>query len=263
MRHESIAEILLLGTGASTGIPVIGCGCPVCTSSDPKNTRLRPSALIKIGGKSLLIDSGPDFRFQALTHKINTLDGLLLTHSHFDHVAGLDELRIYYLLQKRNLPVLVSQTTLEDLKKRYDYLFQQKSWGSSLSAQLDFHVFEEKRGECEFLGIPIQYVTYSQGGMEVNGYRFGRLAYISDICLYPETIFEDLRGVEILVLDALREKPSEMHLSIDEAIDFSRKVGAKKTYFTHIGHELDHAYEKKLPEEIFLAYDGLSLEVTL
>ncbi len=255
------AEFLFLGTGGSSGVPIIGCECPVCTSNDPRNNRLRPSALLKIGDQHLLIDSGPDFRAQALKYQINHLDGVLLTHSHFDHVAGLDELRIYYLIERRALPVLASKETFKDLKRRYDYLFREKSWGMSLAAQLEFHVLEKSRGETDFLGIPLTYVSYEQGGMAVNGYRFGPFAYISDIRTYPDTLFADLKGVDILVVSALRYEPSMMHLNINEAVEFVQKIGAKQAYFTHVGHELDHQQTNAtLPEGISLAYDGLKLE---
>ncbi len=256
-------EFLFLGTGGSAGVPMIGCECPVCLSKDPHDKRLRPSGLLTANGKTLLIDSGPDYREQALKFHIDRLDGVLLTHSHFDHVAGLDELRTYYLLYREILPVLVSETTIQDLKRRYDYLFREKSWGMSLAAQLDFHVLESTRGETVFCGTPLRYMTYEQGGMQVNGFRFGPFAYVSDIRNYPETIFKDLAGVETLVLSALRHKPSMMHFSIEEAIAFSRKAGAKQTYFTHIGHELENQKTNEaLPPGFALAHDGLRLEFT-
>ncbi|MFZ0564970.1 MAG: MBL fold metallo-hydrolase [Chlamydiales bacterium] len=253
-------EFLFLGTGGSEGIPSIGCQCPVCTSSDSHNKRLRPSGVVTIGSKRFLIDTGPDFRAQALLYQLNHLDGVLITHTHFDHVAGLDELRVYYLLHRTTLPVLVSETSFKDLKRRYDYFFRKKSWGMSLSAQLDFQVFKEDHGEIEFQEVPIRYVTYEQGGMPVNGFCFNNFAYVSDIKDYPETIFEQLHGTEILVISALRKSASMMHLSLEEAIAFSKAVGAKKTYFTHIGHELEHEQTNaSLPEGFALAYDGLTL----
>jgi phosphoribosyl 1,2-cyclic phosphate phosphodiesterase len=253
-------EFLFLGTGGSAGVPMIGCKCQVCISTDPRNRRLRPSGIIKENGKTLLIDSGPDFREQALKYDIDHLEGVLLTHSHFDHVAGLDELRAYYLRYRKNLPILVSKTTMEDLKRRYDYLFREKSWGMSLAAQLEFQVLENTRGETVFCGIPLQYVTYEQGGMQVNGFRFGPFAYISDIRNYPETLFKDLAGVEVLVVGALSHAPSMMHFSINEAIEFSRIVGAKETYFTHISHELEHlTTNEDLPQGFALAQDGQRL----
>lgn len=238
---------------------MIGCECAVCRSNDPRDRRLRPSGLLKIGGKTILIDSGPDFRQQALTHHINHLDGMILTHTHYDHIAGLDELRIYYVQTKEHLPVLLSRPSMDDLQKRYHYLFGVKSFGVSLTAQLEYQVLEDERGETEFLGVPLQYMTYSQGGMAVNGLRFGSFAYVSDIQEYPETIYDDLQGVETLVLSALRERESLMHLHFDSAVEFARRVGAKRTFFTHMNHEVCYG-KTTLPEGFELAYDGLELE---
>lgn len=252
-------EFLFLGTGGSSGIPMIGCPCPVCNSSDPRNKRLRPSALITLEGKKLLIDSGPDFRFQALRYHIDTLDGLILTHSHFDHVAGLDELRVYYLRTHKPLSVLLFQSTFQDVRRRCEYLFREKSHNVSLTAQLDFQVLDQKRGTAKFIDLNIGYMLYEQAGMPVMGYRFGSLAYVSDIRKYPETIFSDLSGVKILVLSALRYETSRMHFNLDEAVAFAQKVGAEKTYLTHIGHELEHEEGSRLlPKEVELAYDGLT-----
>lgn len=254
------AEFLFLGTGASTGVPMIGCHCAVCLSKEAYNKRLRPSGLLRIGAKQLLFDAGPDLRLQLLTHQIDHLDGVLLTHTHFDHVAGLDELRSLYLIYKEIMPVLVSEATHHDLRKRYDYLFRAKSFGVSLIAQLDFHVMEGSRGTLDFLGVPLRYMTYEQGGMLVSGYRIGSFAYISDISHYPETIFEDLSGVRILVVSAARHEPSMMHFTLDEAISFAQRVGAQETYITHMGHELEyHTTKAYLPKGVSMAYDGLLL----
>ncbi len=254
-------QFLFLGTGGSSGIPMIGCTCPICTSNDPRNQRLRPSGLLTCSNQRILIDAGPDFRCQALHHLIIHLDGVLITHSHFDHIAGLDELRIYYLLQHQPLPVLLSEPTYRDIQKRFDYFFQERSHGISLPAQLKFQVIHEKRGKLTFLGIEIGFTRYEQAGMSVTGFRIGDFAYISDIRLYPETIFEDLAGVETLCLGMLREETSRMHFNLDEAIAFSQKIGAQKTYFTHMSHEVEHAaVSAKLPEGFYLAYDGLTVD---
>lgn len=255
-------KLLFLGTGASAGIPMIGCKCSVCLSSDPHNKRMRPSALLEIEGKKLLIDVGPDFRTQALRFGIDHLDGVLLTHSHFDHIAGLDELRIYYILYRKPIHLLTSTSTMQALQKRYDYLFQKKIHGVSLSAQLEFTVLSNERGEIEFCDIPFSYFSYEQGGMIVNGFRYKNFAYVSDIRNYPESIFDDLQGVSHLVLSALRPKSSLMHLSFEEAIAFVARVGAPKTYIIHLSHEVDHNNEEKyFPNHIKLAYDGLSVEI--
>lgn len=253
-------QFLFLGTGGSGGVPSIGCQCGVCISSNPHNKRLRPSGVVMVGDKRLLIDVGPDFREQALRYHLNHLDAVLITHTHFDHIAGLDELRAYYLLHRVSLPVFVSETTFKDIKQRYNYFFRKKSQGMSLAAQLDFHIFKGDYGEIAVQDVPIRFVTYEQGGTTVNGFRFNNFAYLSDIKEYRETIFEQLYGVQILVISALRKQASMMHLSLEEAIAFSNRVGAKKTYFTHIGHELEHEKTNaSLPEGFSLAFDGLTL----
>lgn len=250
---------LFLGTSASAGVPVIGCKCKVCTSTAPKNKRLRPSGLVQVGGKSLLIDVGPDFRTQALQHNIDHLDGLLLTHTHYDHIAGVDELRIFNTRQKKPFPCLLSKESFEELQKRYYYFFNTDGW----STKLDFSVLDSDVGRTEFLGVPVSYCTYSQGGMKVTGFRFGDFAYISDIRKYDESIFRSLEGVQTLVLSALRPEPNPFHLSFDEAIAFAKKVGARETWITHLGHFLDHDQgEALLPPSIKIAYDGLKLEFT-
>lgn len=254
-------QLLFLGCGSSSGCPLIGCKCEVCKSKDPRNIRLRPSVLIAIDEKKILVDTSPDLRAQALQFNMTHVDGVLLTHTHYDHIAGIDELRIFYLMNRQALPVLLSQTTLSELKHRYHYLFRTRSQETTLSAQLDFKVLEGKRGEIEFLNLKVGFFTYSQGGMEVTGFRFGRLAYVSDLSKYEETIFDDLKGVETLIVSALQKAPSYMHLSVEQAIAFSQRVGAKETYLMHLSHDLD--YEKTtatLPPGVHLAYDGLRID---
>jgi len=188
-----------LGTGSSTGIPVIGCHCAICTSLSPYNKRLRPAGLISCGGKEILIDAGPDVREQILREKIEHIDGLILTHAHYDHIGGLDELRAFFFKSKKPLPCLLSHATYQELQKRYDYLFVERINGN-YTAKFDFEMVEEDCAEKTFLGLPISYVTFYQGGMEVKGYRMGNFAYICDIRDYEESIFEELKGVDILVL---------------------------------------------------------------
>lgn len=250
-----------LGTSGSAGVPMIGCTCSVCTSSSAFNRRLRPSGLIEVADKKLLIDVGPDFRQQALTHRIDRLDGLLLTHTHFDHVAGIDELRIYYIRQKKALPCLLSVETLDELKKRYYYLFQPVGEVPTLSAQLELQILEEEAGETLFCGLRIGYLSYFQGTMKVNGFRIGDFAYVSDIREYEEGVFASLKGIETLVISALRAESSQLHLSFEEAIAFARRVGAKKTWLTHLGHFYDHdEINAQLPSDVRVGYDGLQLE---
>jgi phosphoribosyl 1,2-cyclic phosphate phosphodiesterase len=256
-----IGKFLFLGTGASAGVPVVGCKCSVCLSNAPHNQRLRTSGLLKVNGKCFLIDVGPDFRQQALRYKLDHLDGLLLTHTHFDHIAGIDELRVFYLREKKYLPCLLSFESLEDLKVRYAYLFQPIGTVPTISAQIEMHLLKEDLGEVDFLGLNIGYCSYFQGNTKVNGFRLGRFAYISDIKEYDESIFIALKGVEKLVISALLEGDSPLHFSLNQAIDFAKKVGVNNAFITHISHRMDYeSVSKKLPSFIQLGVDGMEVE---
>jgi len=245
-----------LGTSASAGVPVIGCKCAVCTSDKSENKRFRPSGLLQIGGKSLLIDIGPDFRSQALAFQIDQIDGLLLTHTHYDHIAGIDELRIFNIRKKGPFPCLLSKESFEELQKRYYYFFHEGN-----STKLDCQILEGDVGETQFLGVPIKYCSFSQGGMKVNGFRLGDFAYISDIQNFNDSIFDSLEGVRTLVLSSLRPEPSAFHFSFDQAVSFSKRVGANETWITHVGHFFAHDdLNALLPKEVRVAYDGLKLE---
>lgn len=242
------------------GIPVVGCQCPVCTSDNPHNKRLRPSGLLEIENKSVVIDCGPDFRQQALQAKITRLDGVIYTHAHYDHTGGIDDLRPLFMFNKKSIPCLLSKDSEADIRRRFDYVFFTDQ--NKLVPKMTLQILDADRGEVDFLGIKIQYMTYEQMGMLVNGIRVENFAYISDIRHYPQTIFQDLEGVDTLVLSALRFTPSSFHFSVDEAIEFANKIGAKHTWLTHISHEMEHekgnAY---LPSNVRLAYDGLQIQL--
>lgn len=254
-------RLLFLGTGASMGVPVIGCRCAVCHSSLELNHRLRPSVLLQVNNKKLLIDTGPDFRQQALRYQIHTLDGLILTHAHHDHTAGLDDLRAIYYKRESPLPILLSQETAQEIKKRFDYLFLPNPYLPPNGPRLVLQELPNNLGETSFEGIKISYVTYEQGGMQVNGFRFGDLAYLSDIRVFKESIFDSLEGVKVLIISALRFTSSPLHFSVDEAVDFAKRVGADKVWLTHISHDLDHEKANAyLPRNIQLAYDGLTID---
>ncbi len=256
---KASGSLTFMGTGGSMGIPVIGCPCPVCKSDSPYNKRMRPSALLQVNDKSIVIDCGQEFRIQALKHHLDDIDGVIFTHAHHDHSAGIDDLRAYYLHHKKTaIPCLLSKETLLDLQTRYHYIFDGMNYPDKLTPRLDLRIMEGERGEVNFADVSIKYFSFKQTGMKVNGLRIGNFAYVSDIKEYSETIFDDLKGVETLVLSALRFTPSWMHLMVDEAVEFSKKVNAKQTYFTHIAHELDHEKTNAyLPSNIRMAYDGL------
>lgn len=254
---------LFLGTGASTGIPVIGCHCPVCLSHSARNRRLRPSGLIRIGSNVFLIDCGPDFRQQALLHNIERLDALLLTHTHYDHIAGIDELRAYYIRDKKPMLCLLSRESLNEIQKRYDYLFLQRGHDSMRTAQFQFQALEDV-GSAAIEEIPFDYFSFVQRGMKVLGFRFGNFAYVTDIREYGDEVFSVLKGVQKLILGAISTKPSRAHFSVDEAVKFAHKTGAQNAWLTHIAHYVDHdAIERLLPPEIRLGYDGLEIDIRI
>lgn len=243
------------------GIPVIGCHCNVCESTHPEDKRLRSAGLISFNSKHILIDCGPDFREQALRYGIDHLDGVVITHAHHDHTSSIDELRVFYMRSGQPIPCLASRETSEDLKKRFDYIFSNRK-KNVLVPKVDLVELQEERGEVVFEGLRFKYFTYEQVKMKVNGFRTGNFAYVTDIHDYPESIFEDLQGVENLVLSALRFTPSHIHFTVDEAVDFAHKVGAKQTWLTHIAHELQHEHTNAyLPPDVRMGYDGLEIEI--
>jgi len=257
-------RFLFLGTGGSAGIPMIGCRCGVCTSSSPRNHRLRSAGLIQVKDKSFLIDVGPDFRTQALKYRIDHLSGFLLTHAHADHIAGIDDLRAYYFLTKARLPCFLSQETYDEVALRYHYLLRPLESGKSIAAQLDFHILPSDFGTFESGGISFSYFSYFQIGVKVTGFRIGNFAYVSDIRDYTHEVIEKLGGVDILVLSALRHEPTPAHFSVEEAIAFARRVSAKTTYLTHIAHDLEYeATNALLPSDVRMSYDGLEIPITI
>jgi phosphoribosyl 1,2-cyclic phosphate phosphodiesterase len=254
-------KLSFLGTGGSVGVPVIGCSCAVCHSKEPRNQRLRPSVLLQIQHRQFLIDVGPDFRLQALRSGIKNLDGILLTHAHHDHTGGIDDLRPIYFHRRSPLPILLSAETAHDLQMRYYYLFQTRQEQEHSHPRFHLQILPDQEGSIVFEDLPVQYVTYTQGGMPVNGFRIGNLAYLTDIRHYSPSIFEQLKGIHFLIISALRYTPSLLHFSVDEAIDFAKELRAKEVWLTHISHDLDHHHASSyFPANIFLAYDGLEIE---
>ncbi len=258
------ASLTLLGTGGAMGTPVIGCHCPVCRSPEPRNQRLRPSALLTVGNKKLLIDAGPDVRQQLLRSGVDAIDGLVLTHAHYDHTAGLDELRIFSWEQGNPVPCLLSNETLDELRKRFYYLFEQSRAFGSFATRFVFQTFPGDRGEIEFCGVPFRFLSFEQGGMQVNGFRFGELAYISDIREHADSVYEDLKGIRKLIVSAARFDETPFHFTVEEAVGFSTLVGAQETWLTHMGHEIDSTKSAEfLPAGVTLGYDGLEIPFDL
>lgn len=253
-------QITFLGTGTSGGIPVLTCSCEVCKSLDFRDKRLRTSVHIDINGKSYVIDTGPDFRQQALRENINKLDGVIFTHEHKDHTAGLDDIRPYnYLNGKKYLKIFAQVRVLDQLKKEFHYAFKEDSYpGVPL---IETEVITNEPFEIdENVFTPISVLHYK---LPVFGYRIQDFTYITDANFISEEELEKIKGTKILVLNALQLNKHISHFNLEEAIEMAQKIGAEKTYFTHISHKLGlhNTIEKELPKGIYLAYDGLKLTI--
>jgi phosphoribosyl 1,2-cyclic phosphate phosphodiesterase len=251
-------RVTFLGTGTSTGVPVIGCSCRVCTSTDPRNRRLRPSILLEWEGHRVLVDSSSDFRQQALVHRIDSLDAVLYTHGHADHVLGLDDLRIYNFRQRADLPVYGSAGTLEDIRRTFWYAFTDTPEGGG-KPKLDLRPVE---APFDLLGRTVEPVRLWHGELMVYGYRIGDFAYCTDCNRIPDASRSRLSNLEVLVLDALRPTPHPTHFSLPETLAVLADLRPRRAYLVHMGHDLDHEEtERSLPSAIRLAHDGLVLEL--
>jgi len=223
-----------LGTGTSFGVPVVGCGCPVCRSTDPRDTRYRSSLLIESGGAAIVIDSGPEFRLQALRAGIRRLDALLVTHAHADHIAGLDDVRP--LTRDRVLPVYGDEATLAEVRERFGYIFRPtQEGGGKPRIELRPAAGPLLIGDIELSPIPVMH-----GELGILGWRTGDFAYLTDASGIPDGSYGLLRGVETLVINGLRRRPHSTHFSIEEALDAARRIGAARTWITHLCHESTH-----------------------
>lgn len=253
-------KIKFLGTGTSHGVPVVGCNCATCTSNDPKNTRYRTSILVTDSDTSILVDMSPEFRLRALEYKIPKVEAILFTHAHSDHCSGLDDIRRYNEMQKQFIPVYGNNETLADLKKRFYYIFDP---GVSLAGKPNLKLEELLDYQFFQIGnINIQNLPVLHGKLKVSAFRFHNIAYITDVSSIPEETYNNLKDLDLLVLDALRIDPHPTHFTLDQALAAAKRINAKKTYFTHMSHALEHnATEKILPENMFLAYDGLELNL--
>jgi phosphoribosyl 1,2-cyclic phosphate phosphodiesterase len=252
-------RVTFLGSGTSTGVPVPTCDCHVCTSEDPRDHRLRPSVQIEWADASILVDTATDLRQQALRYAIRRIDAVLYTHAHADHVLGLDELRLYNWRQRGPIPAYGSPQTIEALRKTFWYVFDDEPVESTKPA-IETHLID---GPFTLLGRRIVPVPLFHGSMPILGFRIGRMAYLTDVSRIPEASYSMLEGLDVLVLNALRERPHPTHLTIEQALIEAERIGAKQTFLTHLSHEIHHAtHSARLPHGVDLSYDGLSLEVT-
>jgi phosphoribosyl 1,2-cyclic phosphate phosphodiesterase len=253
-------RITFLGTGTSHGVPMIGCECATCQSDDPRDRRLRPSILIGTDdGARLLVDAGPDLRQQALAHRVRQVDAILFTHGHADHILGLDDVRRYNSLMRRPMPLYGDRTTLGEIRRMFGYVFDPGTPRGGGLPQLE--PFEVAGPFCigaqEIVPVPILH-----GARPILGLRLGRFAYLTDCSAIPEPSWPLLADLDVLVLDALRERPHPTHFSLQEAVQAAARIAARQTYFTHMCHDLAHEPTcARLPAGMTLAYDGLQVTV--
>ena len=252
-------KITFLGTGASHGIPVIGCNCPVCLSEDNRDKRLRSSVWVETGKNQFVIDAGPDFRQQMLSEKITHIDAVLLTHEHKDHTAGLDDLRAFNYLQKRAMKVFGEERVMESIRRDYSYVFSDERYPGAPELDLQSITGEPFDFQNDQI-IPIKAFHHQ---LPVLGFRFGNLAYVTDAKVIPEPEKEKLLGLEVLVLSALRIKPHVAHMGLDEALETISELKPKRAFLSHISHmQMNYAeLSSCLPEGVWPAYDGLKVEI--
>ncbi len=257
---DDVMTITFLGTGTSQGIPIIGSDHPVCLSNDPKDKRLRVSVLISWNSFNYVIDCGPDFRQQMLSNPIPKLDGILFTHEHADHTAGIDDIRPFFFRQG-DIPIYAHERVVQSLKRRFDYIFADEDrYPGAPAVKINL---VEKDTMIPLNGVTVIPIEAYHNRLPVLGYRFGDFVYLTDVKRMEKEEEDKISGAKVLVINALRKEPHYSHFNLDEALVFAERVGAERTYFTHISHMLGfHSeVEKELPENVFLAYDNLQLTI--
>ncbi|MFA6234334.1 MAG: MBL fold metallo-hydrolase [Bacteroidota bacterium] len=247
----------MLGSGTSQGVPVIGCRCETCMSLDARDTRLRPSVLFTIGKTTILVDTSSDFRQQMLRNSVNRIDAVLYTHHHFDHIGGFDDLRQFNYLQNAAMRVYGLSETLQELRKTFRYAFGE---AMQIGGGVPSVILSAVAGGTTFSidSVAVTAIPVMHGMMPIIGYRIGNVAYITDTNYIPESSYALLEGLDVLVLDALRHQEHPTHFSLRESVDAAGRIGARRTYFTHIAHNIMHGRDNDLlPENMEFSYDGL------
>ncbi|MFQ5501333.1 MAG: MBL fold metallo-hydrolase [Phycisphaerae bacterium] len=251
---ERELTITVLGSGTSHGMPMIACDCPHCTSTDPHDQRTRPSVTIRYDDTTILVDTSPEFRLQCLANDVRRVDAVLYTHFHVDHVAGLDDLRRFSALQDEPIPCFAQAATLERLRRMFPYVLDPQGTHPSSVPRLSLRLIE---GPFEIADRTITPIPLMHGKLPVLGFRVGHFAYCTDVNEIPEASWPLLKGLDVLILDALRKRPHPTHFNLEQAVDHAQRIGARETYFTHIAHELGHEETNRdLPDGMALAYDG-------
>lgn len=255
------ATLTFLGSGTSMGVPTLGCGCAVCTSTDPRNRRTRPSIRLVYNERVVVIDTGPDFHAQALREEINHIDAVLYTHGHADHVMGFDDLRPLSFRVPGSLPLYADDETATAIERIFEYTFRRENRYPT-SARVQLHRIDSTAGAgTELFGACFRRIPVLHGKEEITGYRFGAAAYLTDMSDIPAQSLPFLQDLDVLILDALRRDPHPSHSHLERSIAFVEQLKPKRAFFTHLSHDLDHeATDGILPAHIRLAYDGLQLQ---
>lgn len=252
-------KLTFLGTGTSQGVPVVACQCPVCLSESPKDKRLRASVMIETESLCLVVDAGPDFRQQMLMHKVRHLNGILLTHEHTDHIFGLDDIRAFNWVQKQPTDIYAEERVQVAIRRVFDYVFAHYQYPGI--PQMHLHLLENKSFMIGDLEVqPIRGFHYK---LPVFGFRFGKLAYVTDVNRLDHEEIDKLRGLDVLVLNALRKDEHISHYNLQQALEVIAEVKPGKAYLTHLSHQMGfhNEVQEELPENVYLAYDGLQLMV--
>ncbi len=251
-------KVVFLGTGTSTGVPVVACDCNVCRSKNSRDHRLRSSVMIQVDGHNFIIDCGPDFRYQMIREKVEDISAIIFTHGHRDHIAGLDDVRAFNYVLNKTVDIYASDKVVNAVKSEFPYIFTEKRFFGA--PQLDFHIIDNHSFWVE--GIEFTPIEVLHHQMPVFGFRIGNFSYITDASYIAKEEKEKLKGSEILVINALRKSKHISHFSLDEAIDVIHEIKPNKAYITHLSHfmGLHEVIEQSLPCDIHLAYDGLVVE---
>jgi phosphoribosyl 1,2-cyclic phosphate phosphodiesterase len=252
--------VTILGSGTSTGVPVPGCSCSVCTSEDPQNARTRCSVLLSSGGKNILIDTATDLRQQVLREKVSHIDAVLYTHTHADHIHGIDDLRSFNMVSGQAIPIFGSPETLAVIRRNFGYIFDDEL-EPGYRPRLETREID---GPFDLFGLRVEPLNLQHGSGFSLGYRVGSFAYLVDCNAIPVETLPRLRNIETLVIDALRFRPHTTHFNIAQALEVADRLGARRTFLTHLSHDVDHARDAALlPPGVELAYDGQRIEVDL
>ncbi|HNV89011.1 MAG TPA: MBL fold metallo-hydrolase [Methylotenera sp.] len=252
-------QLTMLGVGSSAGTPVVGCKCVTCSSDNPRNKRTRCSSLITLdSGENILIDSGPDLRIQSLRENIERVDAVLYTHTHADHLHGIDDLRAFCQIQRAQIPLYAKEDAVAHIKQKFGYVLREPSdfWDLPVLRTEPIH------GPFELFGVKVYPIPLLHGRSHILGYRIGNFAYMTDVSEIPETSFALLENLDVVLLDCLREASHPTHINIEQSLAYIGRMKAKQSYMIHMTHELEYvSLASKLPSGVFVGYDGLKLDI--